>query len=109
MCVKIIEKYNECGGNMSFKNIKDHLILVAETVASASPKVAPEDVKNFEKEHPNAFNWLAEEISVEDWRAFRKTMRNTQDIQQRWDDRRERNRLKQSVAGLGQDNLGKRI
>lgn len=94
---------------MNVKNVTDNLIAIAQTVACASPHVPQNAVENFNKEHPNAFKWVEEEIRGVDWMAFRKLVRNEGDIQRRWNDRLERNRLKQSVAGLGQDTLGKKI
>lgn len=94
---------------MNFKNMKDHLVAIAEMIASESPKVSQNHVGNFQKDYPNALNWVEEEISVRDWRALRKAMRNTQDIQQRWNDRLERNRIKKSVDGLGKCKMGKKL
>lgn len=94
---------------MNFKKIKDHLTAIAETVALASPKVPHQSIGNLEKECSNAFNWVAEEITIEAWKELRKTLRNTQDIQQRWNDRLERNRIKNSVDGLGKEKSGKKL
>ena len=94
---------------MNFKNMKDHVIAVAAMVASASPKVPQNRIGNLQKDCSNVLNWVAEEIAVEDWNGFRKAMRNTQDIQQRWNDRLERNRIKKSVDGLGECKMGKKL
>jgi len=109
MCDKIVKKYNGYGENMNFKKMKDHMIAVAEMVASASPKVPQNHVGNLQKDYPNALNWVEEEIAVENWKEFRKTIRNTEDIQRRWNDRLERNRIKNSVDGLGKEHVGKKL
>lgn len=109
MCNKIVKKYSGDVGNMNFTNMKNHLIAMIETVASASPKVSQSHFGVLQKDYPNALNWVEEEIAVRDWKALRKAMRNTQDIQQRWNERLERNRIKKSVDDLGKDKMGKKL
>lgn len=94
---------------MNFTNMKDYLIAMTEMVASASPPVPKNPVVNLEAEHPNAFNWVDEQICSIEWRMLRKLARNREDIQQRWNDRLERNRIKNSVNGLGKEKIGKKL
>lgn len=85
----------------SMKNVKNNLILTAMCADFISPKMPIESAEKFKKECPNAFNWVAEEVKNQDWIAFRKSVRNGKEIQQRWNDRLERNRIKDLVWGLG--------
>jgi len=89
-------------------NIQCHLIF-ANLIADQVFPNAQKNKSEFKKEYPHAFNWVAEEIALEDWNTFRKTMRNPQDIQQRWNNRLERNRIKNSVDGLGKEKAGKKL
>lgn len=90
------------------KSAKNHLILTAKG-ADCITETPIESAEKLKRESPNVLNWVAEEVKKQDWIAFCKTMRNTQEIQQRWNDRLERNRIKNSVRGLGVEKTKNKI
>lgn len=108
---RCVQKFNDRdsmnANSQKIKNIKQQLAL-SIYIAQASSSIAQSQTTDFEQIASKSF-WVAEEIAAVDWRTAQKAFRDTEDIQQRWNERAARNRLKQSVKGLGHNSAEKKI